>query len=255
MKYDPNTKTAELTDRNINALTAKLDDPQSARTLVSPCGLVMVRAVEDGERSSRDTSEGVVTVTRSELAQLLEGETVTVGDTAVVPVPDAAHYSSRPSGVVVMPSSGEVLEPETAHWRLRHVCEVCGKSEILTPSEAFDAGWDHPTRMGQFGVVSPRTCGSCPMSATVWAALVLEGHSREDLSEAQVDTLARILAEPMSITVGEPERKTISAPSMFELRPQIVALLADGWTMTRMDKPIAEGFGENVTVWFEREEQ
>lgn len=51
----------------------------------------------------------------------------------------------------------------------------------------------------------------------------------------------------------EPERKTISAPTMVELRPQMLQLLADGWRMTRMDKPVTEGFGENVTAWFERE--
>lgn len=201
MKWIPDTKTIELTARNVAALTAKLDDPQSARTLVSPCGLVMVRAVEDGERSSTDTSEGVVTVIRSELAQLLDGETVTVGDTAVVPVPDAAHYAGRPSGIVVTPSSGKVTEPETAHWKLRHLCEVCGRDEILTPAEAYEAGWDYPPRMGQFGVVSPRTCPICPMTATVWAAITLEQRSREDLTDEQLDVVARILAEPMSIMV------------------------------------------------------
>lgn len=201
MKYDPDTATVELTTRNINALTAKLDDPLSARTLVSPCGLRMVRSVEDADRTNTDTSEGIVTVTRSELAQLLEGATVTVAGITVVSVPDAAHYSSRPSGVVVMPTSGEVLAPETAHWKLRHICEVCGRDEILTPTEAFDAGWDYTHKMGQFGVISPRTCPGCPMNATVWAALTLEKRGREDLTEAQLDTIARILAEPMSIMV------------------------------------------------------
>ncbi|OCB56284.1 hypothetical protein A5722_14935 [Mycobacterium vulneris] len=105
-----------------------------------------------------------------------------------------------------MPSSGEVLESDTTHWRLRHLCEVCGRDEILTPAEAFDAGWDYPPRMGQFGVISPRTCGSCPMSETVWAALMLHGRSQEDLTEKQLDVVARILAEPMSIEVDEGDR-------------------------------------------------
>nr|WP_062894938.1 hypothetical protein [Mycobacterium avium] len=104
-----------------------------------------------------------------------------------------------------MPTSGEVLEPETAHWLLRHVCEVCGKTEILTPTEAYKAGWDYPPRMGQFGIISPRTCPDCPMFGTVWAALTLNGRSREDLSDEQLDTIARILAEPMSITAEEME--------------------------------------------------
>ncbi|MGB3353729.1 MAG: hypothetical protein WBB00_13270 [Mycobacterium sp.] len=40
----------------------------------------------------------------------------------------------------------------------RHICEVCGVEEILTPGDAFDLGWDYPPRMGQFGVVGPRCC-------------------------------------------------------------------------------------------------
>ncbi|UEA26828.1 hypothetical protein LK464_03770 [Mycobacteroides abscessus subsp. abscessus] len=100
-----------------------------------------------------------------------------------------------------MPSSGEVTEPETAHWKLRHICEVCGRDEILTPTEAYEAGWDYPPKMGQFGVISPRTCPGCPMNATVWAALALEKRGREDLTDAQLDTIARVLAEPMSIMV------------------------------------------------------
>ncbi|MCV7194152.1 hypothetical protein [Mycolicibacterium brumae] len=48
-----------------------------------------------------------------------------------------------------------------------------------------------------------------------------------------------------------PERIEISAPTMFELRPQMLQLLGDGWRMVRMDKPIAEGFGEPVVAVFE----
>ena len=58
--------------------------------------------------------------------------------------------------------------------RLRHICEVCGRTENLTPQEAFDEGWDYPPRMGSFGIVSPRTCPDCSMMDTAWAALTLE---------------------------------------------------------------------------------
>lgn len=34
--------------------------------------------------------------------------------------------------------------------KLIHICEVCGKTEILTPEEAFNDGWDYPPRMGGF---------------------------------------------------------------------------------------------------------
>lgn len=206
MRYDPATRTLELTARNITALTAKLDDPQSARMLRSGDGQATVHAVETTtvEKVAAAAAEGVVTVTRDQLAKLAtEGTTVIVAGITVRSVLDAAHYAGRPSGVVVMPTSGEVTEPETAHWKLRHLCEVCGRDEILTPAEAFDAGWDYPPRMGQFGVVSPRTCPTCPMTATVWAALTLEQRSREDLTEEQLDVVARILSEPMSITVED----------------------------------------------------
>lgn len=39
--------------------------------------------------------------------------------------------------------------------KYKHICEVCGRCEILTPEEAFQAGWDYPPRMGFFGVLSP----------------------------------------------------------------------------------------------------
>ena len=35
--------------------------------------------------------------------------------------------------------------------KLIHICEVCGKTEILTPEEAFNEGWDYLPRMGGFG--------------------------------------------------------------------------------------------------------
>lgn len=54
------------------------------------------------------------------------------------------------------------------------------------------------------------------------------------------------------MTTDEPERATISARTMLELRPQMLQLLGDGWRTVRTDKPIAEGFGEPVTAVFER---
>lgn len=52
--------------------------------------------------------------------------------------------------------------------KLRHICEVCGREEILTPEEAFNAGWDYPSKMGSFGVISQRTCPHCPINKTAW---------------------------------------------------------------------------------------
>lgn len=84
---------------------------------------------------------------------------------------------------------------------LRHICEVCGKEENLTPEEAYDQGWDYPPKMGQFKVVSPRTCGNCGMDGTLWFAMTFQGKNLDYLDEKQRQTLERILNEPESIMV------------------------------------------------------
>lgn len=53
----------------------------------------------------------------------------------------------------------------------------------------------------------------------------------------------------------KPGRIQISAPSMYELNPRMRALLDSGWRMTRMDKPVMEGGGQDVVAWFERKER
>jgi|LakMenEpi03Aug12_release.lakeMendotaPanAssembly.Ray.scaffolds.fasta_scaffold893026_1 hypothetical protein len=93
----------------------------------------------------------------------------------------------------------------TTEPRLRHICEVCNRTEILTPAAAFEAGWDYPPRMGAYGVVSPRTCGDCGMAGTVWAAVAMQGKGPDDLTDAQRATLARIAGEPESIMVADDE--------------------------------------------------
>ena len=87
--------------------------------------------------------------------------------------------------------------------KLIHICEVCGKTEILTSEEAFNEGWDYPPRMGGFGIVGPRTCGDCPINLTVWWALVSENKSISELSEKQRETIKRIQGEPESIIPEE----------------------------------------------------
>lgn len=76
-----------------------------------------------------------------------------------------------------------------------HVCEVCGKEELLTSVESFKQGWDYPPRMGTWKIVSPRTCGNCTIDKTLWWALVAEKKSYEDLTPEQVLTLAKIQNE------------------------------------------------------------
>lgn len=74
-----------------------------------------------------------------------------------------------------------------------YVCEVCGRRETLTEKAAFDAGWDYPPFIGQWGVVSPRTCGgpTCGIQHTAYWAIV-SGH---ELSEKHIATIERIQAE------------------------------------------------------------
>ena len=87
--------------------------------------------------------------------------------------------------------------------KLAHVCEVCGKTEILTPEEAFEQGWDYPPKIGSFGMVSPRTCGNCAMCDTIWWKLVYKNIKPDDLSDKDKETLYRILNEPASILCEE----------------------------------------------------
>lgn len=108
MKWDSETSTLELTARNVAALTAKLDDPLSARTLRSPCRLVMVTAVETAGGGEAVAAPGTVPLTRAQLVELAaQGAEVRVAAVRVVSVADAAHYGSRDPGTVYMPSSGE----------------------------------------------------------------------------------------------------------------------------------------------------
>lgn len=83
--------------------------------------------------------------------------------------------------------------------KLWHVCEVCGKKELLTPEEAFEQGWDYPPKMGTFGIISPRTCGNCSMRNTVWWKLKCQNIQPQQLSNKDKETLNRILNEPQSI--------------------------------------------------------
>ena len=51
---------------------------------------------------------------------------------------------------------------------LKHICEVCEKSEIIDSDLAFDKGWEYPPIMGSFRILSPRTCPNCTIEKTVW---------------------------------------------------------------------------------------
>ena len=100
MKYEPRTRTLELTTRNIDALLMKLDDPLSVRTL-SKDGLA-VTAVESRENVTRKPSQ--VFIDRDGLVRIRQGQMLDVDGVFVLWVPDDAHYSDRAPGEVYMPS-------------------------------------------------------------------------------------------------------------------------------------------------------
>lgn len=84
---------------------------------------------------------------------------------------------------------------------LRHICEVCGVDEVLTPEDAFSAGWDYPPNLGAFGVVSPRTCPNCLIDKTVWWAITI--NKKTSLDAGQLEVVKRIQGEPATIMVVE----------------------------------------------------
>ncbi len=87
--------------------------------------------------------------------------------------------------------------------KIKCVCEICGKTAILTPEEAYQEGWDYPPYMGTFGVITARTCPYCSIVETAWAALVLEKKSLWELTPKQIEAVNRILAEPESLAPDE----------------------------------------------------
>lgn len=87
--------------------------------------------------------------------------------------------------------------------RLRHICEVCGADELLTPGEAYETGRDYPLKMGAFGVISPRTCPNCPVSRTVWWSLAVDHSGPDMINPVKQVVVARIFGEPDSIAVPE----------------------------------------------------
>lgn len=88
------------------------------------------------------------------------------------------------------------------HRPFWHYCEVCGKKEYFTAQDAFDNGWDYPPKMGHFGLLSPRTCGSCLMQDTLFWKVHQQGFPiviEKTLTPGELLTWRRIKAEPESL--------------------------------------------------------
>lgn len=84
-----------------------------------------------------------------------------------------------------------------------HVCEVCGKREVLLPEKGFLAGWDHAPYMYPFKVLSPRTCNDCSIEDTVYWQIAGRQKTFSDLTDNQKKTLERIYNDPDSILIKE----------------------------------------------------
>lgn len=87
--------------------------------------------------------------------------------------------------------------------RFCHCCEVCGKTAWITAREALDSGWNYPPHMGKFGLLGPRTCGSCRLTDTLFWKVHTSGglpiFCEGDLSPHERATWCRIKGEPESL--------------------------------------------------------
>lgn len=99
--------------------------------------------------------------------------------------------------------------------RYLHVCDHCGKREILSSKEAFDQGWDYPGPDGiykdapnfGFGMLLPRTCGNCSIADSFCWKVVNGGEGKKDTETDQAfkEMLERVKNEPWSLVVSEDE--------------------------------------------------
>lgn len=103
-------------------------------------------------------------------------------------------HPQNPVPIYKNPATGGTMAQE----KLLRICEVCGKEEVLTSDEAFEQGWDYLPRMGAFGIVSPRTCGSCPISSkqSYASSANLPAFESED-------EMPHILSMPIFVATGE----------------------------------------------------
>lgn len=88
------------------------------------------------------------------------------------------------------------------------ICENCETQKAYPWNDegfknAFNDGWDYPPLTGEFGIVSPRTCGKCNVISTVWWELEACGTPVEKLSDNHKKTLDRISNEPESIKIHD----------------------------------------------------
>ncbi len=87
-----------------------------------------------------------------------------------------------------------------------HYCECCGAKKWMTAEEAYEDGWDYPPKMGVFGLLGPRTCGSCGITETLYWKVQQQSLPivmKRLLTETELQTWERIRSEPESLLVEE----------------------------------------------------
>ncbi|MGX7031138.1 hypothetical protein [Vagococcus zengguangii] len=90
-------------------------------------------------------------------------------------------------------------------FKLRYICENCGKIGLYhNAEEAHEEGWDYPPKIGEYGVIGPRTCGECGIDTTLyWAIITDEIKELSQMTLKQKATFNRILHEPASIIISD----------------------------------------------------
>ena len=90
-------------------------------------------------------------------------------------------------------------------FKLRYICENCEKIGLYhNEEEAFKDGWDYPPKMGNYRVLSPRTCGQCSIDTTLyWAIHTGKIKSAHEMTPKQKATLLRILDKPDSFLINK----------------------------------------------------
>jgi hypothetical protein len=109
----------------------------------------------------------------------------------------AAEWNPTPEEL----AAGLAAQEKPNEENLSHyLCEVCGKEQDLTEKEAFSQGWDYPPFVGFWGILSPRTCGDCPIDKTAYWHVLTNGTS--EIPENHLRTIKRVLAEQPRPTHG-----------------------------------------------------
>lgn len=87
--------------------------------------------------------------------------------------------------------------------KYKYICEVCGTEEIFdAPEDGYKAGWDYPPLIGEYGILSPRTCPDCTVNQTVWWKV----QESDDLNAHDIEVIERIKGEPDNVIIEVDEK-------------------------------------------------